>query len=124
MQRSTGLLSVLLVALSACAAPPAPTPARPPPVAARPNPADAGTILAIHRVTADHPPAIRILFDGLAHGGTPADAHTAEFIVRTHNGATIAVVQSGLEGLHPGDRVSILRPAASATEPRLQPIGG
>lgn len=78
-----------------------------------------GTILAMRPVPAEAPEPARILLSSLGtrsaaaedrHGDDPhGDNHIFEFIVRTESGTTISVVQPRANGLHPGERVSILR---------------
>jgi hypothetical protein len=120
MPRNAGIFCVLLVLLGGCAAP-APLPA--PRVAAAPVAAEHGMILAIHRVTPADSRAARVLLGGPGEQGG-AQAQRIEYIVRVQGGATIAIIQSGVDGLRPGDRVGILRSTAPGMEPRLRPIGG
>jgi outer membrane lipoprotein SlyB len=75
-----------------------------------------GTILAMRPVRAEAPEPARILLSGLGTGtwGAPAAGAAGgdnifEFIVRTESGTTISVVQPRANGLHPGERISILR---------------
>ncbi|HEY1930701.1 MAG TPA: hypothetical protein VGG99_01690 [Acetobacteraceae bacterium] len=117
MQVRTGIFFGSLILLAGCAVPP---PA--PRVAVAPAAAEHGTILAIHRVAPEDAQAARVLLQGL-DDQAGAQAQRVEYIVRVQGGATIAIVQSGLDGLRPGDRVGIL-PATAGTEPRLRPIGG
>jgi hypothetical protein len=70
-----------------------------------------GTILAMRPVPAETPDPARLLLSGLGTQGGSADSHAFEFIVRTEGGTTISIVQPQSSGLHPGERVSILRGA-------------
>ena len=116
--------AVLLAVLTACAAPGPPPAVKPSAAAAVAKPAEYGTILAVHRVATQNSPAARLLLGRLGDAVDTADAHSAEFIVRIQDGATISVVQSDADVLRRGDRVTIQRGATSAHEPRLRPIGG
>jgi outer membrane lipoprotein SlyB len=87
-----------------------------PQVQVAPPAAVPGTILAMRPVMAEAPEPARILLSGLGAGtwGAPAQSSTGggnifEFIVRTDVGTTISVVQPRANGLHPGERISILR---------------
>lgn len=121
MQANTACLLGVLVAMAGCAAPSVPP--VPVPVAAvvKPaEPAETGTILAIHQVPNEAPRAVQVLFR-TARGSA---AGVAEYIVRIPDGTTISVVQPAIHGLRRGDRVSILPGAGPPFEPRLQAAGG
>jgi hypothetical protein len=110
MQLSTGTLCVLLIAVAACAAPSPPPAAQGAPSRPAPKFVEHGTILAIHPVPAEDPRTARILLARLGDA-TPADGHSVEYILRDQDGTTISVVQADVDGLQPGDRVSIRRGA-------------
>jgi outer membrane lipoprotein SlyB len=96
-----------------------------------------GIILAMRPVAAENPEPARILLSGLgtlgdsggdslaggpghARGDAPrdaqADSRLFEFIVRTQDGTTIAIVQPETHNLHPGEHVSIVRGAETRIE--------
>jgi hypothetical protein len=50
---------------------------------------------------------------GMQTASNSEAAPLTEFIVRTDDGATLSVVQANTIGLHPGDRVVILRDAST-----------
>jgi outer membrane lipoprotein SlyB len=74
-----------------------------------------GTILAMRPVPAETSGPARILLSSLAAQNAPVDEPSFEFIVRTESGTTISIVQPQTNGLHPGERVSILH----GTETRI-----
>ena len=78
-----------------------------------------GTILAMRPVPAVGPGPARTVLAGLGTQGTPADADIFEFIVRTESGTTISIVQPRTNGLHAGERVSILRGAETRIDASL-----
>jgi hypothetical protein len=85
-----------------------------------------GVILAMRPVAAENPEPARILLSGLgfdadsgtagALGDARGDSRVFEFIVRTQDGTTIAIVQPETGSLHPGERVSILHGAETRIE--------
>jgi hypothetical protein len=75
-----------------------------------------GTILAMRPVPAEPRGPARILLSSLGGSDALADGHAFEFIVRTASGATISIVQPQTDGLHAGERVSILRGAETRIE--------
>jgi hypothetical protein len=85
-------------------------PAPPPPAGVH------GTILAMRPVPAEPRGPARILLSSLGGSDTFADGHIFEFIVRTENGTTISIVQPQTDGLHTGERVSILGGAETRIE--------
>jgi hypothetical protein len=94
---------------------------QPPPKAAAapvmPTPAGVhGAILAMRPVPAEPGGPARILLSSLGGLDAPASNHIFEFIVRTDIGTTISIVQPQAEGLHVGERVSILRGGATRIE--------
>jgi hypothetical protein len=70
-----------------------------------------GTILALRPVASATPGPARILLSSPGTPGVLADEHSFEFIVRTESGTTLSIVQPQTNGLHAGERVSILRGA-------------
>jgi hypothetical protein len=84
-----------------------------------------GIILAMRPVAAENPEPARILLSGLGFsadsgagspGGAAGDSRVFEFIVRTQDGTTIAIVQPETGSLRPGERVSILHGAETRIE--------
>jgi len=104
--RPASFCALLLIAGCATRAePPAPKAHAAPPAGVP------GTILAMRPVPAETPEPARILLSGLGTEGTRPANDVFEFIIRTASGTTISVVQPRTNGLHPGERVSILRGA-------------
>src|ERR1700733_16258699 len=72
-----------------------------------------GTVLSMRKITA--PTGLdswRKLLVGSGDTQRASDSNAApltEFIVRTDDGTTLSIVQANALGLHPGDRVVILR---------------
>jgi hypothetical protein len=109
--RSASFFALLL--LAGCATH---TEQPPPKVQIAPPVGVPGTILAMRPVMAEAPEPARILLSGLGTSirgasaeGAPVSNPIFEFIVRTESGTTISVVQPRTNGLHPGERISILR---------------
>jgi len=114
MQCSTGYFCALLITLAACATPvqpPAPTPTPTPAASVTAEPVERGTVLAIRPVPAADPRTARILLSSLGKAAEPTDQRIVEYVVRAENGATISVVQDSMDGVRPGDRVSLQRGA-------------
>ncbi len=70
-----------------------------------------GTILAMRPVPAEAPGPARVVLANLGTKGAVVAGQVFEFIVRTETGTTISIVQPQTNGLHPGERVSILQGA-------------
>ncbi|HTW69071.1 MAG TPA: hypothetical protein VME47_04215 [Acetobacteraceae bacterium] len=102
--RTTGFC--VLALLCGCAAPPQPpvrnvqTPAA--------NTGLSGTILAVHPVPLASVQRVQALLSGADPQHGPVAGDLAEFIVRTGDGTTIAVVQPETANLRPGEQVSIV----------------
>ena len=105
----------LLAALTGCAAP-RPAPAPPSVAVARPATAERGTILVVRPVPVHAPQPVQVLLRRLGSGDAML-AGTAEFIVRSDAGATLAVVQPADPALRPGQRVSIARGTPTLLDP-------
>jgi outer membrane lipoprotein SlyB len=102
---------------SAQKAPAAPVAAVAPAVS--PQPAGVpGTILAMRPVPAEPRGPARLLLASFGGSDGFADGHNFEFIVRTASGTTISIVQPRTDGLHAGQRVSILGGAETRIEAR------
>jgi hypothetical protein len=121
------MLPVVLAGLLAAAACTA-VPNAPAPVSAS-QAAGVGTVLVVRPIAEALPQdgaAWRAaLLSGAADspGASPAAGTTlAEFIVREDTGATLSIVQPNAAGLHPGDRVTVIRPGASPGRASLGPL--
>ena len=110
----TGAMLRHLLTLAALASVVACAPVNPPPQPVQPEAAGDGTILSmrpIGRHVAAKPLRTALLTDtGSAENGNAA---LMEFIVRAPGGATLSIVQANDAGFHTGDRVTILRGAAT-----------
>lgn len=96
---------MLLLTLLAGCAPPAP----PPSVQATPQaPLLKGTILAMRAVPEASPEAVGVLLSDFGIRQASVAGGTYEFIVRTTDDTTLAIVQPHTTGLYPGEHVSIL----------------
>lgn len=104
--RSTSFCALLLLAGCATQTKSPVSNAQAPPPAGMP-----GTILAMRPVPAEPPEPTRVLLSSLGGQNAQADSAVYEFIIRTENGTTMSIVQPLTNGLHPGERVSILRGA-------------
>jgi outer membrane lipoprotein SlyB len=102
---------VMMVAVAGCAPTNPVTPAST--TTGQPAAARNGTILSMRKVTVpagqDSWRKQLVGSSDLQRAGDSNAAPLTEFIVRTDDGTTLSIVQANALGLHPGDRVVILR---------------
>jgi hypothetical protein len=98
----------ILAVLAGCAAPPPSQPAMQKAEALPPKADLSGTIVAVHVVPATSVDRVETLLSGADPQNGLGGGDLAEFIIRTGEGTTIAVVQPETADLRPGEQVRIV----------------